>query len=70
MSITDNHTALWVAYGRGGVAGSIRKGSGGYTVTMAGADDVVGTYPTMEHAKGALHSHMRPGSDWPQFLEH
>jgi hypothetical protein len=37
---------------------------------MAGADEAAGTYPTMEIAKGALHSHMTPGSDWPQFREH
>jgi hypothetical protein len=70
MSTTDTHHSVWVAYGRGGVAGSIRKSDEGYTVTMAGADAATGSYPTMAAAKGALHSHMPPGSDWPEFHEH
>ncbi|WP_347975639.1 methyltransferase [Microbacterium sp. ProA8] len=70
MSTAQTHHALWVAYGESGVAGSIRKDDDGYTVTMAGADHVAGTYPTMEIAKSALHSRMAPGSDWPQFREH
>ncbi|MDT0181556.1 methyltransferase [Microbacterium sp. ARD31] len=70
MSTTETHHALWVAYGASGVVGTIRKSDEGYTVTMAGADEAAGTYPTMEIAKGALHSHMTPGSDWPQFREH
>jgi hypothetical protein len=70
MSTTETHHSLWVAYGSGGVVGSIRKGDDGYTVTMAGADAAAGTYPSMEIAKSALHSHMTPGSDWPEFREH
>ncbi|MDN3494489.1 hypothetical protein QL996_00975 [Planococcus sp. APC 4015] len=70
MSATEVHHALWVAYGAGGVAGSIRKDDAGYLVTMAGADEAMGPYPTMEIAKSALHAHMRPGSDWPDFREH
>jgi hypothetical protein len=70
MSTTETHHPLWVAYGDGGVVGSIRKDDDGYTVTMAGAEAATGTYPTMEVAKSALHSHMRPGSDWPAFREH
>lgn len=70
MSTTETHHALWVAYGASGVAGSIRKDADGYTVTMAGADAPTGTYPSMEIAKSALHAHMAPGSDWPQFREH
>jgi hypothetical protein len=70
MSTTQTHHPLWVAYGASGVAGSIRKDDDGYTVTMAGADQVAGTYPTMEIAKTALHSRMAPGSDWPLFREH
>lgn len=70
MSATEVHHALWVAYGSGGVAGSIRRGDDGYSVTMAGGDEVVGPYPTMEIAKSALHARMRPGSDWPAFREH
>ncbi len=70
MSATETHQALWVAYGPEGVVGSIRKSDEEYTVTMAGASSVAGTYPTMEIAKSALHSRMRAGSDWPQFREH
>jgi len=70
MSTTETHHPLWVAYGASGVAGSIRKDDDGYTVTMAGASEVAGTYPTMEIAKSALHSRMAPGSDWPMFREH
>ncbi|MFT4135886.1 methyltransferase [Microbacterium sp.] len=68
--ITSETTSLWVAYGDSGVVGTIRKGDDGYTVTMAGASSSVGTYPTMDAAKGALNSHQRPGSGWPQFREH
>lgn len=70
MSTTQTHHALWVAYGQSGVVGSIRKSDEGYIVTMAGADQVAGTYPSMEIAKSALHARMAPGSDWPQFREH
>ncbi|MCR2811677.1 methyltransferase [Microbacterium sp. zg.Y1090] len=70
MSTTENHSALWVAYGAGGVAGTIRKRDGAYVVTMAGADEELGAYPSMEAAKGALHAHMAPGAEWPEFREH
>lgn len=70
MSTTETRRALWVAYGRSGVAGSIRKDDAGYTVTMAGADTIAGTYPSMEVAKSALYSRMPAGSDWPRFQEH
>ena len=70
MSTTETHRSLWVAYGDGGVVGSIRKDDDGYTVTMAGADRSAGSYPTMEVAKSALHSRMAPGSDWPSFRQH
>jgi hypothetical protein len=70
MSTTETHHPLWVAYGASGVVGSIRKGDEGYTVTMAGATESAGTYPSMEIAKNALHSRMTPGSDWPEFREH
>lgn len=70
MSTTETHHALWVAYGRSGVVGTIRKDERGYTVTMAGADASVGSFPSMEIAKSALHSRMMPGSDWPEFREH
>lgn len=70
MSTTDTSHALWVAYGTSGVVGSIRKDDSGYTVTMAGADEVTGTYPSMDIAKSALRSHMKPNSDWPEFRQH
>ncbi len=70
MNDTQTRRALWVAYGRQGVTGSILKTDAGYTVTMAGADEAAGTYPTMEIAKRALHARMTPGSEWPAFREH
>lgn len=70
MSTTETRHSLWVAYGANGVAGSIRKAADGYTVTMAGASETAGTYPSMEIAKNALHARMNSGSAWPQFREH
>lgn len=68
---TTSQSALWVAYGaESNVVGTIRKADDGYTVTIAGADASVGTYPSMEIAKSALHSHLPPGSDWPRFTQH
>ena len=62
---------LWVAYGaEGNVVGTVRKTDEGYTSTIAGASESIGTYPTMDIAKNALHGHLPPGSDWPQFREH
>ncbi len=62
---------LWVAYGsEGNVVGSVRKDDDGYTVTIAGAEASLGTYPSMDIAKNALHGHLAPGADWPQFREH
>lgn len=70
MGTTETHHSLWVAYGASGVVGTIRKDDDGYTVTLAGAEHSQGTYPTMDIAKNALFSHLRPGSDWPEFREH
>lgn len=70
MNETATRRALWVAYGDGGVTGTIKKTDDGYTVTMAGADRAAGVYPSMDIAKSALHSRMRPGSAWPSFVEH
>lgn len=68
---TTMTSALWLAYATDGhVVGSIRKTGDEYTVTMAGGSAPVGSYPSMEIAKSALHSHLRPGSDWPRFGEH
>ncbi|GAA3022895.1 methyltransferase [Microbacterium dextranolyticum] len=64
-------SAVWVAYGsEGRVVGTIRRGDEGYTATVAGADASIGTYPSMDIAKNALHGHLTPGSEWPTFREH
>ncbi|AXA95743.1 hypothetical protein GCM10023065_16860 [Microbacterium laevaniformans] len=69
--MTSASSTLWVAYGTdGNVVGTVRKSEEGYTPTVAGATASVGTYPSMEVAKSALHSHLAPGSDWPQFRQH
>lgn len=69
MSTTSS--TLWVAYGaEGNVVGTVRHEGHGYIATIAGADASLGTYPTMEIAKSALHGHLPPGSDWPRFQEH
>lgn len=67
---TTKTLGLWVAYGKNGVVGSIRHEEDGYVVVMAGADAETGRYPSLESAKGALHAHMTPGSDWPRFQQH
>lgn len=69
MSTTQT-LGLWVAYGTNGVVGSIRHTDEGYSVVMSGADAATGTYPSLDVAKGALYSHMRPGSSWPSYQEH
>ncbi|MFT4229768.1 MAG: methyltransferase [Microbacterium sp.] len=69
MTETDTRR-LWVAYGSAGVVGIIRKDEAAFTVTLAGADAPLGAYDTMDAAKGALYSHLTPGSDWPEFREH
>lgn len=68
---TTTSSSLWLAYGSDGqVVGSIRRADGKYIVTMAGASSALGSYPSMDIAKNALHGHMSPGADWPQFREH
>lgn len=61
---------IWVAYGPNGVVGKIQKDSDGYRVQMAGKDEPLGVYPSMEIAKNAVHSHLKPGSERPEFREH
>ncbi|MCJ1707543.1 methyltransferase [Microbacterium sp. VKM Ac-2923] len=61
---------LWVAYGPVGAVGKIQQDAEGYSVHMAGKAERLGVYPSMEIAKNALHSHLKPGSDRPEFREH
>ena len=68
--MSESGHGVWVAHGATGVAGIIRAVDDGFSVTIAGADESVGTYPTMDVAKAALHSAMPPGSDWPRFEQH
>lgn len=70
MGTTETHHALWVAYGKSGVVGTIRKDDDAYTVVMSKAGEAHGPYPSMDIAKNALYSQLTPGSDWPQFREH
>ena len=61
---------LWVAYGPAGAVGKIQKDDEFYVVQMAGKDTPLGSYPTMEIAKNALHSHLKPGAERPEYREH
>ncbi|WP_261167164.1 methyltransferase [Microbacterium sp. Marseille-Q6965] len=69
MSMTQTRS-LWVAYGRAGAVGSIRRDDDGFAVTMVGESAPIGSYPTLEIAKGALCSHLKPGSPRPEFRRH
>lgn len=69
MSMTQEH-ALWVAYGQAGAVGSIRRDDDGFVVTMAGNADPIGAYPSLDVAKGALCSHLKPGTPRPEFRRH
>jgi len=70
MSDTETRR-LWVAYGPSGAVGTIEKSADdAFTVKMVGADTSVGVYPTLDVAKSALVSHLKPGSDRPEFREH
>lgn len=70
--MTSTHTRrLYVAYGPAGAVGSIREvEDGSWAVTMSGADAPIGQYPSLDIAKNALSSHLRPGSARPEFREH
>ena len=61
---------LWVAYGPAGAVGTIQQGVEGYVVQMAGAESPLGTYPSKEIAQSALHSHLKPGAERPEYREH
>lgn len=60
----------WIAFGELGAVGSIHETPGGYFYRLLSDDDYRGVFPTLEAAKGALHSAMRPGSERPEFKEH
>jgi hypothetical protein len=71
--MSDRSTATeqrWVAFGSSGAVGSIHRVDDGYEVRLMKNDSPLGSYPTLEVAKSALHASMLPGSDWPDFREH
>lgn len=68
---TTQTRRLYVAYGPAGAVGVIREVEQSvYAVTMAGADAPIGRYEGLEIAKNALVSHLKPGSDRPEFRQH
>lgn len=69
MTMTQS-SRLWVAHGAVGAVGSIREVEGSFEVRMVGADEPVGTYPELEIAKRALHAHLKPGAERPEFRRH
>ena len=60
----------WIAFGELGAVGSIHEIGTGYFYRLLTDDDYRGVFPTLEAAKGALHSAMTPGSERPEFREH
>ena len=60
----------WVAFGSAGAVGSIHRVDGGFEVRLMRDDAPLGTYPTLDVAKSAMHASMTPGSDWPEYREH
>lgn len=75
MSVSASKTATttgrtWIAFGELGAVGSIHEIGDGYFYRLLSDDDYRGVFPTLEAAKGALHSAMAPGSERPDFREH
>ena len=75
MSISTDTAATstgrtWIAFGELGAVGSIHEIGGGYFYRLLSDEDYRGVFPTLEAAKGALHSAMAPGSERPDFREH
>lgn len=75
MSNTTNTAATttgrtWIAFGELGAVGSIHEIGTGYFYRLLSDNDYRGVFPTLEAAKGALHSAMTPGSERPDFREH
>ena len=60
----------WIAFGELGAVGSVHQIGDGYFYRLLSDDDYRGVFPTLEAAKGALHSAMAPGSERPDFREH
>jgi hypothetical protein len=60
----------WVASGPAGAVGVIHRTGSDYAFRLL-ADDVTHSgYPSLAIAKSALHAHLAPGTDWPDFTEH
>ena len=71
--MSDRNTVTeqrWVAFGTAGAVGSIHRSDDGYEVRLMKDSAALGTYPTLDVAKSALHASMLPGSDWPEYREH
>lgn len=60
----------WVAFGPVGAVGSIHRTEQGFAVTLLADERIVGTYPSLDIAKRALHAQLEPGSERPEFREH
>ena len=70
MSDTSTKSQVWVAFGHAGAVGSIHRTADGYGVRMLNDSEFRGVYPSLSVAQSALHSHMLPGSDLPEYHEH
>ena len=71
--MSDRDTATeqrWVAFGTAGAVGSIHRTDDGFEVRLMKDDTALGSYPSLDVAKSALHAGMLPGSEWPDFREH
>ena len=60
----------WVAFGPNGAVGSIHRGADGFTVKVLADETPVGSFDSLDAAKGALHAALPAGSEWPEFREH
>ncbi|GAA4766092.1 methyltransferase [Microbacterium gilvum] len=61
---------LWVAHGTNGAVGSIKETDEGFEVRMVDRTEPVGSYPELDIAKSALHAHLTPGAERPEFRRH
>jgi len=60
----------WVASGPAGAIGVIHRSGNEYDFRLLADGVSHGGYPSLDIAKSALHAHLAPGSDWPDFTEH